>query len=526
MTPPSDLLSTAIQHHQAGQLVEAERLYLAVLQAEPNQAKVLYLLGLAAHQSGNFDAAVNWYQRAIAVQPDYADAHNNLGVLMQQLGQLEQATVHYRAALQVDPNNPRVHGNLGAILQQLGELEVAIAHYQTAIRLEPNLAAAHTNLGHALKAQGHYHRAIGHYEEARRLMPTNPEAYRDLGDALQEQGQFREALAVYDRALALAPNHVEVGGSRVRALLMGGNLVEGFAEYDRWRLTVASRPRPFTQPQWDGSSLNGQTILLYAETGSGLGDSLQFIRYAPLVAQYGGRIIVECQPSLVRLFTAIASIDQVITAGDPLPAFDVQASLMSLPHLLGTSLESIPASVPYLPVPIAGTVLPLSQLARPKVGVAWGGNPAHGHDRDRACPFGEFKQILATPMVTFYSLQKGAHREALKTDAAIQAGTLPVVDLGDRLTDFAETAAIVQQLDLVITVDTAIAHLAGALGKPVWILLSFTPDWRWMLARTDSPWYPTARLFRQPQRRDWARVCQQVKRAIAAQWGFSPEPTG
>ncbi|MBF2029951.1 MAG: glycosyltransferase family protein [Oscillatoriales cyanobacterium C42_A2020_001] len=519
MMSATELLNAAIQHHQAGQLLEAERLYEEALLQQPNQPQVLYLLGLVNHQRGDLDAAVQWYRSAIAFQPDYTDAHNNLGVLMVQQGNLQQATVHYQAALQTNPNNPRVHTNLGVILQQLGQMDAAIAHYQTAIDLEPNLAAAHTNLGHALKELGQLDAAITSYKIAQQLMPTNPEAYRDLGDALQEQGRFEEAMEIYNRAIALVPNHLELQGSRIRALLVSGNLQDGFREYDHWRLTVASRPRAFIQPVWDGSYLEGQAILLYAETGSGMGDGIQFIRYAPLVTQMGGRVIVECDPSLVRLFQSVAGVEQVVPTGAPLPEFAVQASLMSLPRIFGTTLPTIPAQIPYLQAP-APTPSPIPHTLFPfKVGIVWGGNAEHSHDRDRSCPFAGFMTFLKTPGVAFYSLQKGSHRAELITD-----GEVTIMDVSHQLNDFADTAAVMTQLDLIITVDTAIAHLAGALGKPVWILLSATPDWRWLMERLDSPWYPTARLFRQSRRHDWRGVCQQVAAALEAEVaGFRQE---
>jgi tetratricopeptide (TPR) repeat protein len=512
MSSPSELFNAALQQHQAGQLLEAERLYEAILQQQPNQANVLYLLGLANHQRGNLESAVQWYRRAIAVQPDNADAHNNLGVLLVQQGDLQQAVDHYDAALQIQPNNPRAHANLGVILHQLGQFEAAIAHYRSAIQIDPNLAAAHTNLGHALKEVGQLPIAISHYQIARQIMPTNPDAYRDLGDAWLEQGQVETALEIYNRAIALAPNHFEVNGSRIRALLVSGNLQDGFTEFDRWRLASAPVFRSFAQPIWDGSWLGGQPILLYAETGSGYGDLIQFLRYAAPVAQMGGQVVVECPAPLVRLFQTMPQVDQVIPAGAPLPPVTVQASLLSLPRIVGTTLETIPCQIPYLtgdpaiamPDPLAGNA------AKLRVGIVWGGSPDHINDRDRSCPFAAFREFLTLPDIAFYSLQTGPHQSEL------EATGLCLQDMSDRLHDFADTAAVIQQLDLVITVDTAVAHLAGALGKPVWILLSFTADWRWLMTRTDSPWYPTARLFRQPQRRDWPTVCQQVAIALAA----------
>lgn len=517
MSSPSELLNAALQHHQAGQLLEAEQLYEAIVLQQPNQIQVLYLLGLANHQRGSLDRAMAWYQRAIAAKPDYADAHNNLGVLLVQQGNLQQATVHYRAALQINPNNAHAHANLGVILQQLNQFESAIAHYQMAIQLEPNLAVAHTNLGHALKEIGSIERAIEHYETARQLMPTNPDAYQDLGDALQDQGRFQDALTIYNRALNLAPNHLELNGSRVRSLLISGNLLEGFAEYDRWRLAISMQARPFLQPIWEGFPLNGEPILLYAENGAGFGDSIQFVRYASMVSALGGHVIVECPAALVRLFETMSSIKQVVAIGEPLPTFTVQASLLSLPRIFGTTLETIPHEVPYLAA-VKGSTSTQDWLllnststvetSQPllKVGIVWGGDSNHYTDRDRSCPFQEYQNFLNCPGIQFYSLQKGSHQAELADPR--------VIDLSDQLQDFADTAAMICQLDLVITVDTAVAHLAGALGKAVWILLSFAADWRWLSSRNDSPWYPTARLFRQSQRRDWAGVCQEVTIAL------------
>ncbi|WP_421654771.1 tetratricopeptide repeat protein [Leptothermofonsia sp. ETS-13] len=502
----ADLLTTAMQHHQAGQLQEAEHLYRQVLQQQPNHPNALYLLGLIAHQMGNLDGAIALYQQAIASQPNFAEAHNNLGAAFQQQGNLAAAIAHYQATLRIKPDNPNANINLGVTLQQQGKLEAAIARYQKAIRLNPNLPEAYSNLAHALKERGELEQATSHYQTALQLTPNNPEAYRDLGDALQEQGRIDEAIALLDGAINQFPNHIKLQGSRIRAKLISGNLGEGFAEYDPWRLSLSSRT--FSQPTWDGSNLNGQSILLYTETGAGIGDTIQFIRYAPLVAQRGGRVILECQPALVRLFQSIPGIETVIATDSSLPSFDVQASILSLPFIFGTTLETIPASIPYLSPPSI-SLFPLPESPHLKVGIVWGGDPNHRHDRDRSCPVQEFRRFLTTREIVFYSLQKGPHSTEL---AEIEE--LPIQDLGPQLNDFADTAAAITQLDLVISVDTSVAHLAGALGKPVWILLAFTPDWRWLMYREDSPWYPSARLFRQPHRNAWTVVCDQVAQEL------------
>lgn len=514
MTEIAQLLSTAIQHHQTGQLAEAKRLYQEVLHQQPDQANALYFLGLLAHQTGDVAGAIAHYQRAIVAQPDYGDAHNNLGAALQQQGKLELAVVHYQKALRLNPNNPNAQINLGTVLQQQGKLELAISRYEKALRLQPDLPEAHRNLGHARKQQGNLELAIVHYRRALELAPTSPEAYQDLADALQEQGQFEAALALYDRAIAQHPQHVKLRGGRIRTLLISGNLQAGFAEYDPWRLNLASQPRQFTQPVWDGSTLQGKSILLYTEAGAGFGDIIQFVRYVPLVAQRGGRVRVECQEPLLRLLRRLEGVERVVMTGQPVD-FEVQASLLSLPSLFATTLNTIPARVPYLVASKRPSfVLAAPETAQLKVGLVWGGNPEHLQDQARSCPLAALLTCLRNPKVAFYSLQKGPHQADLTKISAMQRQDIPVQDLSDRLGDFADTATAIAQLDLVISVDTAVAHLAGAMGKPVWILLSCAADWRWLMGRQDSPWYPTVRLFRQSRRHDWTEVCDQIADAL------------
>ncbi|PSB28770.1 tetratricopeptide repeat protein [Stenomitos frigidus] len=529
MTPLSDLLTFAMQHHQAGRLPEAERLYRDVLQQQPAQAEALYLLGLLAHQAGNLDAAIAHYQHALTSQPNYLEAHNNLGAALQQQGHLADAIVHYQTVLRLNPENPNANVNLGVALQKQGSLNTAIARYQKAIRLHPALPEAHSNLGHALKEQGDFEAAIAQYRVALELAPEDPEAHRNLAETLQEQGYTDEAIARLDHAIATHPDHVSLQGSRIRAMLLAGNLHDGFAAYDPWRL--ARSPRSFDQPAWDGSELNGASILLYAEADSGLGDTMQFIRYVPLVAQRGGRVFVECQEPLLRLLETVQGLDTLIAAGSPLPPFAVQAALLSLPRLFDTTLETIPATIPYLHAPSAGKaetssdaetnaieqrthlpvpLFPAKNVRRPlKVGLVWGGDPTHLNDQERSCPLAAFRIFLNLPGMSFYSLQKGPHRVELT-----KANDLPIQDWSDRLHDFADTAAAIEQLDLVISVDTAVAHLAGAMAKPIWVLLAYTADWRWLGQRQDSPWYPTAKLFRQPRPCAWTEVCTQIAQAL------------
>ncbi len=428
-------------------------------------------------------------------------------------GQLPEAEQLYRLILQQQADYaPAVHG-LGLIAYQAGHIDAAIAHYRQAIALKPNFPEVYNNLGLALVAQGEFASAIAAYRQAIQLNFNYVEAHTNLGHALRQQGCLPEALAAYDQAIAVNPNFVSAHWNRALGLLLAGDLRQGFREYEwRWR-REGKQPRPFAQPCWDGSDLQGRKILLYAEQGCG--DTIQFVRYATWVAQAkGGQVIVECQAPLVKLIATMPGVQQAIAQDTPLPDFDVQMPLMSLPTCHGTTLETVPAIVPYLRFPANTTVtLPTTAETQLKVGIVWSGNPENRNNLNRSCQPQDFRALLQVPGVTLYSLQKEATAEELAQ--LNEPGR--VYDLSNQLDDFASTAAAIAQLDLVITVDTAVAHLAGALGKPVWVLLCFAPDWRWMLERDDTPWYPTMRLFRQPKFADWASVFEQVVTALQAE---------
>ncbi|MBD2090724.1 glycosyltransferase family protein [Microcoleus sp. FACHB-1515] len=452
------MLKRALEQYRAGQLAQAAQICQQLLQQQPDHVGALHLLGLIAARQGDLEKAIALYDRVIHQQPQHLEAHNNLGIALMQLGRLAESIAAYRQALKFAPRSPEVLVNLGNALQSQGNLTESIHCYEQALAHNPKLSAAHKNLAHVLRMQGQTAAAIVHHQSA----------------------------------IALAPNDGEAHFGYAFTLLINGDLQAGFAEYEwRWRLAY-NPPRQFPQPRWDGAPLNGKTLLLWAEQG--FGDTLQFVRYVLLLANQG-RIIVECQPSLRSLLTSVPGIAQVISQGEPLPPFDWQAPLLSLPHLMKTAIDTIPARVPYLHPP-QSVNLPGSF----KIGIAWAGDPKNPINQRRSCPVEQFLKLRSIPGVTLYSLQKD------------QAVELPedVIDLSDRLRNFADTAAIVAELDLVISIDTALAHLAGALGKAVWVVLPFSPDWRWLLHRSDSPWYPTMRLFRQPQANDWDSVFAQV----------------
>jgi Tfp pilus assembly protein PilF len=652
MLTVAQALDQAVQRHQAGQLQQAEQLYRAILQGQPQQVDALHLLGLLAYQvgkhelasaylgralrvrpdyaeahlnlgtilqaQGKFAEAQTSYQQALRLKPDFAEAHNNLGNLLQEQGQLAPAQASYQQALRLKPNFAEAHNNLGNVLKKQGQLAEAVAYYQQALRLEPDYAEAHSNLGTVLKEQGNlagaqasleqalrlepasaeghtslgnvlreqgqFVEAVASYQQALRLKPDSAEAHSNLGAAFQEQGQLEkaqasyqqalrlkpdsaevlinlgivlkeqgelegalaslqralhlqpdsaeahlnlgtvlqdqgrlaEALASYEQALRLKPDYAKAHWNRALAWLLAGDFEQAWRDYEwRWQVKGFSPPR-LPQPLWDGSPLHGQTILLCAEWG--LGDTLQFIRYAPLVQALGGSVLVVCQSALVPLLRSCPGIDRLLPEGSALPVFDVWAPLLSLPRILGTSLATIPAQVPYLRAAterVESWRQELSPLTAFQIGIAWDVDSRTRHFHLKRCiPLTAFAPLGQLEGVRLISLQKGPGAEQLRT----LAGSFPVTDLSSRLDQvggaFMDTAAVMQSLDLVVTADTSIAHLAGALEVPVWVALPRVPDWRWLLEREDSPWYPSLRLFRQQERGNWDEVFARMAAAL------------
>jgi Flp pilus assembly protein TadD len=477
MTTLSESLAIALQHHQAGRLPEAEEIYRQVLQQQPNQVDALQLLGVIVYQSGKLEEAIAYYRQALALNPALSQVHGNLGIALNKQGLLEEATQHYQKAISLNPTSAQFHYNLGIALRELDRLESATLHFKQATALQKDFV----------------------------------EAYDNLGDVLEQQGQYEEALVCYDKAIELKPNFALAHFHRARTLLRRGDFSRGFAEYEwRWAEDIIGIRPPFEAPLWDGSDLKGKTILLYGEQG--YGDRIQFIRYAPLVRERGGRVIDVCLAPLTGILATVPGIDQVVDLDAEVPEFDFHAPLMSLPYLLGTTPETIPAQIPYLRAPKSYNIkLKSPPKTRLKVGIVWAGNVISRNFRIRTCGLQSFFPLLETPGVAFYSLQVGSRSQEL---AALPA-SIQVQDLSGQLRDFTDTATVIAQLDLVITIDTSVAHLAGALGKPVWVLLPFVADWRWMLRREDSPWYPTMRLFRQESLGDWSGVMARVAEALA-----------
>lgn len=502
------LIVEAQRRLQYADFVAAEKICRQILDLDPTHEGAYLNIADVLFKQGRLEEAIACYQQLLNLKPNDVSIYNNLGVLFDLQGRFLEAIACYQTIIQNDPDNATAYYNLGQLSEQQGNITDAIAHYQKVIQLQPNNGAAYYNLGHLLDQQGQLDDAIACYRTLVMIDPESAKAYSYLGFALSQRGEFEQAMSCYQTALNINPDDPETHWYKAFLLLQLGNFSQGFSEFEwRWQLSGAATPQ-FAAPRWDGSDLAGRTLLLHTEYG--FGDTIQFIRYVNQLSQQG-TVIVQCPPSLVRLLSSMSAIRQVIPIGMELPAFDMYAPLLSLPHLLGTTLESIPGHVPYLSAPTQKTLtLETAGNKGFKVGFAWAGNLAYSRDHSRSCSLHQFADVLMTPEVTFYSLQKGERvAELIQLPEAIA-----VQDLSGLLNDFADTAGAIAQLDLVITTDTAVAHLAGALGKPVWVLLSFVPDWRWLLDRDDSPWYPTMRLFRQTQLGDWDGVFERVAQAL------------
>jgi tetratricopeptide (TPR) repeat protein len=511
----------AVVLHDSGRYAEATRSFQRVLQLQPHNAEVYDLLGLAHYLNGDPDAALSSYQRAIELEPTNASAYNHLGILHSDLGNAEQAVACYRRAIQLRPNFVEACTNLGLALTDLERYEEAIACHFNAIELQPQRAELFSNLGGAFEKQGDLDRAVGYYRRAIELQPDLAEAYVNLGNVQSEQGQWQDAAESYHRALQLRANYPDAHTGLAALLLYQGDLASGWSEYEwRWQCKRL-RPRPFPQPLWDGSPPGGKTILIHAEQG--LGDTFQFIRYLPLVKAQGATVILEVQKPLVQLLANTPGVDRLIAAGGELPAFDFYAPLLSLPRIFRTTLETIPAQAPYL---FADQALvqhwreKLHAVGGFRIGVNWHGRSGRGAHRQRDVPSDCIARLAEVPGLTLVNLQRGELRQEL----ARRCDPQTLVDLGADIDGqhgaFMDTAAIMMNLDLVISSDTSIPHLAGALGVPVWLALPFAPNWRWLRLRTDCPWYPTMRLFRQPASGNWntvfAAIHTELRQLIAA----------
>jgi cytochrome c-type biogenesis protein CcmH/NrfG len=450
--------------------------------------------------------------------PDHGFGWKLLGVMLKLQRKHGEALRAMHRAAELLPNDEQAQSNFGLALAEANELPAAEAFHRRALQINPHTAQAYSNLGSVLCRQGRLAEAEACHRQALAIRPDYAEGHNNLGSTLNDQARIEEAIASYRRALDIKPDLAQAHWNESMCKLLLGDFSEGWRQYE-WRWLTESfqaRKHHFAQPQWSGREpLQGKTLLLHAEQG--VGDTLHFCRYAKLAADKGATVILQAPLALRSLLTGLAGVTHLVADGEALPPFEFHCPLLSLPLACGTSLATVPAEIPYLfadPAMVDVWRTKLTATSPPRIGVAWAGNPRHQHDYRRSIPLADFLNI-ADDQSQLYCLQN-----TLKpTDRTILDKRTGVRYFGDELHDFADTAALIALMDLVITVDTAVAHLAAAMGKPVWILLPFQPDWRWLREREDSPWYPTARLFRQPAVGDWNSVLKNVRQAMEQRWG-------
>lgn len=505
-------LEQAIGHHQAGRLGEAETLYRKVLSSAPENALANHLFGVIAHLKGDPLTAIEAIGKSLVREPDNFEAHKNMASALIGAGRLQEAEQHLLRSLDLKADYAEALNNLSFVQSETGRFDQAIKSSLEATRIKPDYADAHNSLGNALMGTARPLEAVHSYRRALELNPGHAQAWNNLGLIEKDVLALENAEAAFRNAIALKPDFADAHNNLGMLKLLQGNLQEGFAEC-QWRVGLDSMrqfQRQLPGQAWAGQDPAGKRLLIYAEQG--LGDTLHFVRYLPLLKELGCELFFECQPPLLRLLTQMNDVACIFAHGEAIPVIDLHAPLMSLPHLLGTTTETIPAPIPYLradPALVEIWRQRLSIYQGLRVGIVWRGGIAHRNDKNRSASFALFKKYFTHPGMTFFSLQK----ELLEHEQDLPES---FIDLG---LDFAETAAAISNMDLIITVDTALAHLAGSMGIPTYVLLSKIADWRWLLERTDTPWYPGMTLLRQTQAGDWDTVLSQIASTISSLTG-------
>jgi cytochrome c-type biogenesis protein CcmH/NrfG len=469
---PHRILATARQLLNEQRSLEAARAFAAVLAVQPECVEAHAQLGQLLFQSNQFPAALQCLQQAARLSPDMPRLNSLIAAVLRKQGRLAESAASCERETRISPNDPDAHYNLALARQTLQQIPEAIAAYRAALRLRPDYLDALLGLGRSLRQDRQTEAALHCFTDAVRLAPSEARAHWELGTTQLALGQFAAGW-------------------------------QGF-EW-RWQLKDFTTPPPrYQQPQWDGRDLGDRRIFLHCEQG--YGDVIQFVRYAALVAARGGHVLLGCPQPLQRLMETVPGVAQIVTTRENLPPFDTHAPLMSLPSIFGTTLETIPGTIPYLHPRITTASKWIEAFPGKNVGVAWAGSSAHPNDANRSLPPQFLKPLLRLPGIRWHSLQTGdAARVLAQPDFAGR-----IFDLGSRLSDFYDTAEAIRELDLVLAVDTAVAHLAGALRKTVWLLLPYEAEWRWMTARDDSPWYPTMRLFHQSSPGNWEELLERV----------------
>jgi tetratricopeptide (TPR) repeat protein len=534
------MFAQAVDHYRCGRWGEAEKIAARILKLLPDNFDALHLLGLVKLRRGRAGAALALIEAALKINAAAPDALSNRGLALMALDRDGDALASFDQALALAPDHPDALNNRGSLLLKLQRPAEALAALDRVAGLAPRRLDVGINRGNALAGLGRFDEALAQYDALLAAAPRQTELHFNRGNALASLGRHVDAIAAYDQAVSNRPDHVKAHlnrGTTLQALnrhqealtsfanvlaidkinpdahhnaalsrLTLGDYRRGFEQYEmRWRRSgMPARPRDYGRPLWLGEYPPGhKTLLLHAEQG--FGDTIQFVRYAPLLARMGAKVVLEVQPELVTLLERVEGIAGIIERGAPLPAIDLHCPMGSLPLAMRTEAAAIPAAIPYLAASqerIAHWRARLAHLAPPRVAIAWSGRATHPNDRNRSLALARLAPLLGLDRVSFIAIQREPPGQDAETLARIPCG----ISIGEELRDFDDTAAVLALADLVISVDTSVAHLAGAMGAPTWVLLPFCPDWRWMLARPDSPWYPTARLYRQPALGDWDSV--------------------
>lgn len=511
--------------HARRQLVEAAACYQKAVSFQPDLVDGHFQLGNALLEQGQREPAARAYEQVLRRSPEHVPALTNLGVILGETGRIAEAEAAYRRALQVQPQLAEVHQNLASLLRDTGRLHEAVTHYQEAVRIRPDYYKARVNLGMTLAALGDV-AGLNHIEQTVQGPPGPAEGLCNLGLAASLLCRYDEAIRYYEQALEVRPDYPQIRFNLALARLVQGDFARGWSDYEaRWQFqTLPGYPRPI----WDGRPLPGKTLLIHPEQG--LGDMIQFVSLLPRVKERVGQVLLQCPRKLIPLLRTCPGVDRLVAEGDPLPDFAAHAPLLSLPHRLELTLEDVPADVPYLaadPNLVEHWRLELSPLRGFRIGIAWQGRTDRAWDHPhRSVPLALFEGLARVDGVHLISLQKGAGSEQL----AALGRRFRVISLGPHVDESAgammDTAGIIRNLDLVISSDTAMVHLAGALAAPVWVPLSVANDWRWLIGREDSPWYPTMRLFRQKTRGDWvdvfARMAGELRSLVDRKVGHRP----
>ena len=523
------MLRRALRAHESGEFVKAERLYNALLQHQPDNFDALHGLGQLHCQHGRFDTALLLIQTALKIDNERAEGFASLGLVLHCMHRFEEALASYDEGLRIEPDNAELLNRRGVALLELHRPRDALDSFERVLTGNPDHLDALGNYGNALLKLNRPAQALAAYDRALTFAPENAQLLTNRAVALRRLDRPREALMSASRALVARPDFAQARFVEAVTRLTLGDFAAGWRGYEaRWAVGfLASQRRRFTAPLWLGqetpnASLDGKTILLHAEQG--FGDTIHFVRYAPLLARRGAKkIILEVQRELVRLLSGMAGVEAVIARGEPLPPFDLHCPLLSLPLALATEPTTIPAQIPYIAPPDEEIALWRRRLPqrRPLVGLAWSGDRSHDNDLNRSLRLDTLLPLLDRGEVSFVSLQHAAREEDLPVLQDLSNRVPNLFQIEEKFRDFADTAAVVSLMDAVISVDTAVAHLTGAMGKPLFLLLPYAADFRWLRERQDSPWYPTARLFRQPKFGDWDSVISTLRQDLTR---FSRHP--